>query len=69
MLELEELKPEVALTKKAANIDDNRRPSRQRRTKEGTTEFEHGNKATINNAWENPPGTGKALEIPVNEKA
>lgn len=69
MPELDNLEQESASPKKAAKIDKNSTPSRQRKKKEGTTEIDHNEKTTMKNTTKKPDGTFNALYIPAVDRA
>lgn len=68
MIELKNLKLEVTLPKKPANIDENSTTGRQRNATYAVTEIELGDENTTENTTKKPVGTEKALSIPTVEK-
>lgn len=68
MIELNDLNPEVVTPKKAANINENSKISRQKKETDWIIKIEHNDKTTTENTTEQPAVAVKELEIPVVDK-
>lgn len=65
VIEVDDQSPEVTTPNKVFTFNASSTPSRQRKTKDGTTEIKPNDQTTMDNISEKPVGTDEALEIRV----